>query len=95
MRPPKPTKEQLDNVAFHEETFKDCPHSVCVVRRRAEWECMILVNKVHDAMVMIQQLPGGIDENADPMNASPEDATAHVGGLVWQELDFALKEIDR
>ena len=29
-------------------------------------------------------LPGGIDENADLENDSPEDMTAHIGGLIYQ-----------
>lgn len=33
---------------------------------------------------MCEQLPSGIDAEADPANESPEDATAFVGGLIWQ-----------
>lgn len=35
---------------------------------------------------MICNLPSGIDEEADPDDTCPEDATAFQGGLAWQEL---------
>lgn len=44
---------------------------------------------------MIQQLPSGIDENADPNELSPQDATAHVGGLIWQRIQIVLKKISK
>ena len=35
-------------------------------------------------------IPSGIDEEADPYNKSPDDATAHIGGLAVQEIKQAL-----
>ncbi len=39
---------------------------------------------------MIQNLPSGIDEEADPNETSPEDAAAHLGGLIFQKVQRAL-----
>ena len=33
---------------------------------------------------LIQQLPPGVDYEADAGDTSPEDATAHIGGLIWK-----------
>jgi hypothetical protein len=38
-------------------------------------------------------LPGGIDEEANPDNPSPEDAVAHLGGLIWQKVAKVLNDI--
>lgn len=48
---------------------------------------------VRRIMVMVQDLPSGIDEDADPEDTSPEDATAHIGGLIWQECNKFIVEI--
>jgi hypothetical protein len=42
---------------------------------------------VHD---LIQQIPGGIDEDADEANLSPEDAAQHIGGLIWKRVSAVL-----
>lgn len=33
---------------------------------------------------MIQQLPQGIEEEADEENTDPEDAVQHIGGLIYR-----------
>lgn len=43
---------------------------------------------------MIQQLPSGIDCEADEDDPSPEDASAHIGGLIFQKVGMALKGRD-
>ena len=43
-----------------------------------------------DVRDTLHDLPGGIDEEADPENCSPEDAVAHLGGLMVQRIDAAL-----
>ena len=57
------------------------PESKCI-------NAMEVVMRLRDLLMEIEDLalglPGGIDEEADPMNQSPKDATAHVGGLIWQ-----------
>ena len=40
-----------------------------------------------------QDIPMGIDEDADENDKSPEDATAHIGGLAVKEIAQALAEI--
>lgn len=40
---------------------------------------------------MIQDLPGGVDEDADEENRSPEDMVAHIGGLILQRVRVALR----
>lgn len=37
-----------------------------------------------------EQLPCGVDYDADPANTSPEDAVAHIAGLAVQEIDAVL-----
>ena len=38
-------------------------------------------------------LPGGVDEDANPDNPSPEDATAHTAGLAVEAARQALVAI--
>ncbi len=49
--------------------------------------------KLVEAMDLIEQLPSGIDYEADPMDKSPDDMIAHVGGLAWQRLQSCLVRI--
>lgn len=35
---------------------------------------------------MLLALPMGIDEDADENNTSPDDAVAHIGGLMWKKI---------
>lgn len=37
------------------------------------------------------QTPGGVDEEADPLNLSPQDATAHLAGLAIRAARAALE----
>lgn len=43
----------------------------------------------------IEQLPSGIDEEADPNDPSPDDASAHIGGLIWQEITAVLERFEK
>ncbi len=43
---------------------------------------------------LAEELPSGIDYTADPGDTSPGDMTAHIGGLIWQECDKALRASD-
>ena len=42
---------------------------------------------------LVEQLPGGIDEEADEDDTSPEDMVAHIGGVVWQRLNRLLVRV--
>lgn len=44
------------------------------------------LKEIEDVCDMLHDLPSGIDMDADPNNTSPEDMTAHIGGLCWQRL---------
>lgn len=46
--------------------------------------CQILREKLASVLYFIQQLPGGIDEDADPLNTSPDNMFHHIGGLIYQ-----------
>lgn len=46
---------------------------------------------ISDALEELENLPSGIDTEADPEDQSPADATAHTGGLVWRILTDALE----
>lgn len=37
-----------------------------------------------EIMDLVQELPSGIDEQADTADTSPKDMAAHIGGLIWQ-----------
>lgn len=41
---------------------------------------------------MLEQLPSGIDLNADINNQCPEDSSAHIGGLIYQEINEFLRK---
>ena len=43
---------------------------------------------------LADNLPSGIDYTADPNDTSPEDMTAHIGGLIWQECDKMLRALE-
>jgi hypothetical protein len=49
-----------------------------------------LVGGLESVRSRLLDLPSGIDFNADPDNASPDDMSAHIGGLCIQEIDVAL-----
>ena len=42
---------------------------------------------------LVYDLPGGVDEDADPMDTSPRSMTAHVGGLLLQNVAMLRKEL--
>lgn len=44
---------------------------------------------------MIQQLPSGIDYQADENDTSPEDAAAHIGGLIYRRTLAAIVALER
>lgn len=49
-----------------------------------------LRERIAEALGYLEQLPPGIDPEPDINNASPEDATFHVGGIVAKILRSAL-----
>ena len=72
---------------------------------RTEWEVMDsdeverrlnvheqLVKALRDTQELLAQMPGGLDEEADPADESPEDAARHVASLAWKTAALALAE---
>ena len=53
-----------------------------------------IVNELKSIIGLVEQLPGGIDEDADPENPSPEDGVAHTGGLIWKYLQALIPQIE-
>ena len=51
-----------------------------------------LLTALKSISVMIEDLPSGIDRDADGENPSPEDAAAHIGGLIWQIATAAINK---
>ena len=49
-----------------------------------------LIACITEILRLIETMPGGIDTEADLWDTSPENAAAHVGGLIWQECRTAL-----
>ena len=43
-----------------------------------------LRDTITEIQKLIEDIPSGVDYDADPENASPEDATAHTAGLIWK-----------
>lgn len=37
---------------------------------------------LQDIVELVMQLPGGIDEDPDPDDTSPDNPAAHIGGLI-------------
>jgi len=58
--------------------------------RTAEARVEKLEGTLRSTLDYIEQLPSGIDKEADPMEVCPDDATAHIGGLIWQEVKEVL-----
>jgi hypothetical protein len=52
-----------------------------------------LVEAAKTVRNMLDQLPMGIDYDADPNDQSPEDMVAHLGGLMYQILNKALVDL--
>ena len=44
----------------------------------------VLLDVIKDIQDMLENIPSGIDYNADPGNPSPENADSHTAGLIWQ-----------
>ena len=40
---------------------------------------------------LLEQLPSGIDHEAQWDDATPEDQTAHIGGLIYRIVEDALE----
>lgn len=51
--------------------------------------CLDLDTVLNQIEHLTLSLPSGIDCDADPYNLSPDDAIAHVGGLIWKECQHA------
>lgn len=49
--------------------------------------------EIEDAIRLLWQLPSGIDVEADESDLSPDDASAHIAGLVLRRLEDALEEL--
>jgi len=53
----------------------------------SELDAMLAMLAVLDEAIMyLEQLPMGVDEDANVDDQSPADMTAHVGGLAWQRM---------
>ena len=55
-------------------------------RRQAEECCKAQREALEDVAALLEQLPTGYDEEAEEGNLSPDDAVAHVAGLIWQRI---------
>ena len=51
------------------------------------------IERLHTALCEVcrlaEQLPSGIDHEADPENESPSDMVAHIGGLICKAAEVA------
>jgi hypothetical protein len=48
------------------------------------------INLISDVIELLTELPSGIDWDADEEDDSPDDMTAHIGGLALRKLERAL-----
>ena len=51
-----------------------------------------VASHIRMALDHLENMPE-LDREADIMNLSPDDASAHQAGLAWQELKEALREL--
>jgi len=49
-----------------------------------------LEKAINDIRELLESMPAGIDYEADPNDASPENMEAHIGGLAWQICERTL-----
>lgn len=49
-----------------------------------------LLTSLEEIALLIEQLPSGIDPEADGNDPSPDDAAAHIGGIIWQIATAAI-----
>jgi hypothetical protein len=61
---------------------------------KAKQQLTIAIDTIKQIREMIYDLPCGVDEEADWEDDSPEDTTAHLGGLMIQVIDAALGQIE-
>lgn len=48
-----------------------------------------VASAIRKSLELLENLPSGIDYEADTNNVSPDDMTAHIAGLIWQQLKSA------
>ena len=69
---------------------------------KADAELIVRAVNSHDELLaalrvadeMLEGNPAGVDDEADPNNPSPEDASAHTAGLIRQVLRAALAKAE-
>ena len=44
---------------------------------------------------MLENLPSGIDEEADENATRFDDAVAHMGGLIWKRIKETIRELEK
>lgn len=97
------TTEELerlaDGVAMREDRIKAMAdsHSRAVreyikMLKAAESHLATATELLRDMQAMLEQLPMGIDKEADENDTSPKDLVAHIGGVMWKRLAAFLEE---
>ena len=51
-------------------------------------------DELTEAVAFLHDLPGGVDEHADPYDKSPRDAVAWTGGVVVAKLEKLIAKIE-
>ena len=73
----------------------DAWHSRAEAYRTANVAAETRIKELEDALRVVdealEQNPGGVDDDADPDNTSPEDASAHLCGLIRHDIRAALR----
>jgi len=49
--------------------------------------------QIDELIELVEQLPCGVDYEADPEDTSPDDQMQHIAGLIWQGLIELRNEV--
>ena len=58
-----------------------------------EWAIVHALKALDSIESMLAAFPSGLDYDADPDNQSPDDAFAHLGGLMHREVTHATQTL--
>ena len=52
-----------------------------------------IIEELKGVLQRLDDLPSGLDIEADDCNTSPDDMVAHLGGLAYRELESVILEL--
>ena len=55
---------------------------------------VVLIDAIREIQRLIDDIPSGVDYEADPLDDSPESMDSQIAGLIWKKCQEALGEVD-